>query len=229
MKPLLGILGGFVLTLTIFASGLAFATWLLAAKPVGVVAPSQSVAELWTRNAERVGAAKEALERVPARPVPADPKPAEAAKPEIGPEVTASIEPPADEAPAAAGEGAEATMDLPASHVEWCESRYRSYRLDDNSYRSYSGEQRPCVSPYLDAGAADQGYVKVRDTSMKAAAMDGFATTYQGWPGDDTSGEGASAGVSADHIDYCFSRYRSYRPEDNSYQPYDGGPRQQCE
>ncbi|RWF61803.1 MAG: BA14K family protein, partial [Mesorhizobium sp.] len=50
----MGILGGFVLTLTIFASGLAFATWLLAAKPVGVVAPSQSVAELWTRNADRL-------------------------------------------------------------------------------------------------------------------------------------------------------------------------------
>ena len=35
-------------------------------------------------------------------------------------------------------------------------------------------------------------------------------------------------GLSDDHIDYCFSRYRSYRPEDNSYQPYGGGPRQQC-
>ncbi|MER9071791.1 BA14K family protein [Mesorhizobium sp. M0904] len=23
--------------------------------------------------------------------------------------------------------------------------------------------------------------------------------------------------------------YRSYRPEDNSYQPYSGGPRRQCE
>ncbi|TIW56065.1 MAG: BA14K family protein, partial [Mesorhizobium sp.] len=32
MKALLGILGGFGLTLTVFASGLAFATWLLAAK-----------------------------------------------------------------------------------------------------------------------------------------------------------------------------------------------------
>ncbi|TGV78178.1 BA14K family protein, partial [Mesorhizobium sp. M00.F.Ca.ET.158.01.1.1] len=46
------------------------------------------------------------------------------------------------------------------------------------------------------------------------------------------SGDAASAattGLSADHVDSCFSRYRSYRPEDNSYQPYSGGPRRQCE
>ncbi|MER9232266.1 BA14K family protein [Mesorhizobium sp. M0622] len=24
-------------------------------------------------------------------------------------------------------------------------------------------------------------------------------------------------------MQYCFSRYRSYRPEDNTYQPYSGG------
>ncbi|RUX50229.1 BA14K family protein, partial [Mesorhizobium sp. M7A.F.Ca.AU.001.01.1.1] len=35
--------------------------------------------------------------------------------------------------------------------------------------------------------------------------------------------------LSADHVDSCFSRYRSYRPEDNSYQPYSGGPRRQCQ
>ena len=34
--------------------------------------------------------------------------------------------------------------------------------------------------------------------------------------------------ASSDHVAYCFSRYRSYRPEDNTYQPYGGGPRRQC-
>lgn len=232
MRALLAILGGFVLTLAVFASGLAFAAWLLAAKPVGVVTPSAGVAELWTRNAGPVGAASQALERLPARPVPMDPEPSNAAKPEIGPEVTASIEPSAGDGQGevlAAGEDSVQAAELPAAHVEWCASRYRSYRPDDNSYRSYGGEQRPCISPYIDAGATEQGYVKVRDTSMDAAAMDGYATTYQGWSGKDVSAEGASSGPSADHVDYCFSRYRSYRPEDNSYQPYDGGPRRQCE
>ena len=31
------------------------------------------------------------------------------------------------------------------------------------------------------------------------------------------------------HIASCFARYRSYSPEDNSYQPYGGGSRRQCE
>ncbi len=56
-----------------------------------------------------------------------------------------------------------------------------------------------------------------------------------GWSmdGDVPADEGASYGDGAQlpphHVDYCFSRYRSYRPEDNSYQPYSGGPRRQCE
>ena len=32
---------------------------------------------------------------------------------------------------------------------------------------------------------------------------------------------------SAAHYDYCFSRYRSYRQYDNTFQPY-SGPRKQC-
>ncbi len=38
-----------------------------------------------------------------------------------------------------------------------------------------------------------------------------------------------SAYAGSDHASYCFGRYRSYRPEDNSYQPFGGGPRRQCE
>ena len=34
-------------------------------------------------------------------------------------------------------------------------------------------------------------------------------------------------GVNPRHADWCYSRYRSYRAWDNSFQPY-GGPRQQC-
>ncbi|AQS41957.1 MAG: Hypothetical protein BHV28_12730 [Candidatus Tokpelaia hoelldobleri] len=36
-----------------------------------------------------------------------------------------------------------------ANHIEWCQSRYRSYRLRDNSYVPPSGGGRvPCASPY---------------------------------------------------------------------------------
>ncbi|RWN03483.1 MAG: BA14K family protein [Mesorhizobium sp.] len=34
------------------------------------------------------------------------------------------------------------------AHVEWCYSRYRSYRAWDNTYKPYYGPRRPCISPY---------------------------------------------------------------------------------
>ncbi|TIO10620.1 BA14K family protein [Mesorhizobium sp.] len=209
MKALLAVLGGFGLTLAVFASGLAFATWLLTAEPVRQVAPTSSVAELWTREPRRVNPASQRLERLPARPVDRTSKPADAAA--SAPIVTGSIQPPADEQRA-----------VPAAHVEWCASHYRSYRPSDDHYTSYSGQQRPCISPYFEAGAAD------RISPLPAAS---YVEASDAWPmdGDVPSEETGGAWVSPDHIQYCFSRYRSYRPEDNSYQPYSGGPRRQCE
>jgi hypothetical protein len=34
-------------------------------------------------------------------------------------------------------------------HGQWCAARYRSYDASDNTYRAYSGQRRPCLSPYL--------------------------------------------------------------------------------
>ncbi|WP_144862310.1 BA14K family protein [Mesorhizobium sp. J18] len=34
------------------------------------------------------------------------------------------------------------------SHVDWCYSRYRSYRASDNSFQPYHGPRRECRSPY---------------------------------------------------------------------------------
>lgn len=38
--------------------------------------------------------------------------------------------------------------ELSPAHVEWCYSRYRSYREWDNSYQPYEGPRRECYSPY---------------------------------------------------------------------------------
>jgi hypothetical protein len=35
-----------------------------------------------------------------------------------------------------------------SAHVEWCASRYRSYRAYDNTFQPNSGPRRQCVSPY---------------------------------------------------------------------------------
>lgn len=34
------------------------------------------------------------------------------------------------------------------AHVRWCESQYRSYNVRSNTWVSYSGQVRQCISPY---------------------------------------------------------------------------------
>jgi hypothetical protein len=204
MKAILALVGGFALTLAVFGSGLAFAAWLLVAKPVHQSRPADSVAELWTKDAQPVDKAAQGLERVAAaQPVAPDAAArAQAVPPD--PTVISAVTPAAGEEQAG----------LPASHVSWCANRYRSYNPDDNSYMSYSGEQRPCISPYLDAGAVGQAARPSTEVSYVEGGAAPLAATLE---------------ISTGHVESCFSRYRSYRPEDNSYQPYTGGPRRQCE
>ncbi|RWC32061.1 MAG: BA14K family protein [Mesorhizobium sp.] len=223
MKVVSAVLGGFVLTLAVFASGLAFAVWILSAEPVRQAAPTSSVAELWPREPRKVDPASQRLERVPAREIPDVPvdqvpadrtsKPADAASSAPDLNATASIEPAADEQQA-----------VPAAHVEWCASRYRSYRPSDDHYTSYSGEQRRCVSPYLDAGAAKRVALRPDESASYVEATDTWSMD-----GNVSADETGGAWLPPDHVQYCFNRYRSYRPEDNTYQPYSGGPRRQCE
>jgi len=203
MKAVLALVAGFVLTLAVFASGLAFAAWLIVAKPVHQAGPTDSVSQLWTKDAQKVDKAAPGLERVAAAQPAAPDASARMQSPD--PTSTGAVAPDAGEQQAR----------LPAAHVSWCADRYRSYNPDDNSYMSYSGQQRPCVSPYLD-NSADAGQ----------AAQQPDEVSY------DEGGAAplvATADLSDDHVQSCFSRYRSYRPDDNSYQPYSGGPRRQCE
>lgn len=37
---------------------------------------------------------------------------------------------------------------LSQAHVRWCQDRYISYRLSDNSFQPYNGPRRACVSPF---------------------------------------------------------------------------------
>lgn len=134
------------------------------------------------------------------------------------------IQPPGDDAqPATSPEAAE----MAAAHREWCSSRYRSYRPEDDSYTSYSGENRRCVSPYSDvlveadsgiqppAGNAEASFGEMSEASAATAEYE-------------TGPAGAGVNMTVEHVEDCFRRYRSYRMSDNTYQPYGGGPRKQC-
>lgn len=94
---------------------------------------------------------------------------------------------------------------LSEEHVAWCSSRYRSYQVADNSYQPYRGGRRECLSPFFKVAKVEDD-----ETYQLAASQE------------------ADRPLTSDFIASCMSRYRSYRVEDNTYQPYGGGPRMQC-
>lgn len=50
--------------------------------------------------------------------------------------------------PAVAAPPVYAPVRLSAAHVNWCENRWKSYRVSDNSYQPLNGPRQACVSPY---------------------------------------------------------------------------------
>jgi hypothetical protein len=252
VKSLLGMLsiaGGFVVSLGMFAAGLGFAAWFIAAEPAQKPRPSAEVASLWTAEPRRIDTAAQDLERVPALPAGQMAQPAsariesafaaDASAGPVDPVTTGSVQ------PAQLGP----SNGLPTSHEKWCVERYRSYRPHDGSYTSYSGEVRTCISPFMEDTADNTARAPawVQDELVEDSAFQGETIEQTG---DEAQGLGlpperyvedqpaaleyasdAEGGgwIDADHMAYCFSRYRSYRPEDNTYQPFGGGPRRQCE
>lgn len=97
----------------------------------------------------------------------------------------------------------DASMDKQAFNISACQQRYRSYRADDNSYKPFDGgPRRQCD---IGANPAPVAIVKAAPQSDNVA---------------DNS--------TSDHGAWCSSRYSSYNPSDNSYQPFGGGARREC-
>lgn len=249
MKGLLAGLCGFALSLALFLSGAAVATFILTGKPAPEPRLDMNQSDIWTRHPRAVNTADQQFERLPARTAATDlssretgvaatgnegeeqlpPEPGVAtignkAKEELPSEpldtaTTASIQPmPSAQQPTSSSR--------PTAHVEWCASRYRSYRPHDNSYTPFSGGRRTCISPYMDTvrGPTEDVSPPPRDIyEIYAEDAEDPPTTMDLSvdPSEDTN-------LTQEHVSYCFSRYRSYRPDDNSYQPYGGGPRKQC-
>lgn len=214
MKPILAALAGFLLSSAIFISGAGVAIYFLMAEPVHKPDASQKVSNF------RKGAGTAVAAVGDIRPVSssnAQDMPGLEDETHARPEEThtASTEPldAIDEINTSSintsndpstDQASDAYEPLPAEHVAWCSDRYRSYQPETNSYTAYSGESRPCISAYW--------------TSEMIAnkSEEQFSTSNE------------SIALSREHVQDCMSRYRSYRPEDNTYQPYGGGPRRQC-
>lgn len=247
MKAFLAIIGGFVASLGMFIGGVLLATTFLTAEPAREPGPSGTVAAMWSAEPRVVDADAQDFERVSAIPQSAEwndtaaadaesanaEAMAESQSPAVDIMTTASVQPEEEEAveiqtvsvkPVTEedrGETSPASR-FPIAHVEWCANHYRSYRASDNSYQPYSGGRRACVSPYAGdvAGAAQTS----SEEDYTVQTNDASYETVQ-YTSDETQ---SSVYITPEHVNDCFSRYRSYRPSDNTYQPYNGGPRRQC-
>lgn len=222
MKYALAAFCGMAITLCVFVAGVTFALAYLAADRPRELAMEQALEFPLEPVRVKTGASTSAFAE-PDRPVSAHGS--AAAQPSLEP--AAEIENPEAETESA-------VPALSREHVAWCTDRYRSYRVEDNSYTPYSGGSRECISPFssTDGQAEEAVTIEARASNAPeefygeptiAEAAD--YSDYQPYQAEEWAGYAADS----DHIAYCFARYRSYRPEDNSYQPFGGGPRRKCE
>lgn len=254
MKPILLLLGSLVLLVLVFLSGVIITANVIA-KPEPHKFANMDTPDLWTSKPKAVGTAGRDYKRLPTATPPASvaadtpETPAvqqAAAGVAVDNTVTGSINP---QQPAAAPqpqailpqtqEERKAMVD--PAQADWCFARYRSYRIEDNSYQPFrGGPRRQCRAP----GAAATGTVAaapVPDQPQASQMQDELqplpetpAARANQRADDGAAGYAQSQAIDADipagsHEEWCLARYRSYQAEDNSYQPFAGGPRRQCQ
>jgi hypothetical protein len=249
VKAILLLLSGIVFAVMVFLSGVAVTAFLIA-EPEPHHFANVEHPDLWTSKPVVVSGGEQRYERIAAVTAEVDLPASDAEGQPI-----VSQEPAADEidgvATAALDQTGETALEDPISgseinqaHADWCFARYRSYRIEDNTYQPYSGGQRrSCESPIGMSGGETTVSVD-GDGQMEdqALAQQVSATSTMIGRGQDgrlvreidrssapqnASYDGMSMGNAA-HEEWCQSRYRSYRADDNSYQPY-GGMRRTCQ
>jgi hypothetical protein len=246
MRTIAAMIAGLLLSTVTFFAGLIIAlTYLNAGEPDHQL-NGRNTATLWTGEPVAVDKTSQSFERLPARPKPKTQAVAARNKAGTGGKAimstaptthaatdTQSIDPMttgAIEAKAPLADDARDTWRT-TSHMQWCSNRYRSYRADDNSYRPYGGARRPCQSPYFNVATADFSADAAANSNDLRAADEDRQRIEEASPETEQASyqEMPSDYADSNHIQSCLERYRSYRPEDNSYQPFDGGPRRQCQ
>src|SRR5690606_17678490 len=141
MRYFLAMLTGLAATLGVFAGGVAFAVAYLFAEPVAEQNLSSASSVAFSTTPRKINPADQNYERI-ASILPPDTLSASQVAELVQDDVT-------DQMTTASTTREEAPkVSLSREHVAWCSKRYRSYRPETNSYRSYSGRSRECVSPY---------------------------------------------------------------------------------
>lgn len=215
MRSLFSLVLGITMAVVLFVGGVAAASWILA-EPAPHRFAHLDERPLWTNRPVAIDPQTQSFERIAAAPVPPvflamavdvpdDRKPPVDMASDEATFQNASL----DMATTGAIENEPMTTLAGTPHAEWCQSRYNSYRLEDNTYQPYNGPRRSCESPHM-AGEIAPDTARAETVAYSAGA------------------ERAMVQADNSHVNWCLQRYRSYRLEDNTYQPYNG-PRRACE
>ena len=242
MKAVIGIISGFVVSLFMFAGGAGIAAYLLAVEPVPEQHASRDTADLWSAEPRRVDTDEQEFVRTESiapegetaeltttsgYPVEDDTAELAMAEPaELDTMQTGSAEP-LQETEIDRPSRQEIMGPLLVAHLNWCREQYRSYSPDTNTYRAYRGGVRECVSPYMQdiqaaAMLADQEQASAQSIEIDEPEQNSSMIYYA------ANDRQPMMSRDSEHMRDCARRYRSYRFEDNTYQPYGGGPRRQC-
>lgn len=243
MRAILLLLTTLVFAVTVFCTGLAVTAHIIA-EPEPHRFAHLDTPPLWTSEPVAIDPTKQNYERIAAIPAIASLPPVETKDQEFAARSAENYpsETPVDQSVDGAQTSAVLRDDMPAmaaadpAHTEWCFERYRSYNMDDNSYQPYGGGPRAqCRSPWTPMAqngqantTGDQYGIQMGEPSvgreLSAGAQTVDMTSDPQLPREHAA---ASAPVGS-HEEWCYARYRSYRVDDNSYQPFDGGPRRAC-
>ncbi|CAN7327041.1 BA14K family protein [Neorhizobium sp. LjRoot104] len=245
MKPILLLLGSLVLVVMVFLSGVIITANVIA-EPEPHKFAHMDTPDLWTSQPKAVDTVKQNYQRLPGAMPPAslaaDKQETPAVRQasagvSVDKTVTASINP---QQPASVPQPqAERKAMVDPAQADWCFARYRSYRIEDNSYQPFSGgPRRQCQAPgaaVTETVAADPAPSQALQIEDELQPLPEKLTARVSQQADDgAAGYAPSRAIDADtaagsHQEWCFDRYRSYQAEDNSYQPFAGGPRRQCQ
>lgn len=221
MKTVAAIIASLLLSVVTFSIGVFGAILYFSAPEPASLSRTTEVADLWTTEPTVVARNQHQLERVAAHQIPASHTEVSSLSNETVEErVLSDAEPDGFVTSSIAEEPNQRSETLFREHVQWCRSRYNSYRADDGTYQPYNGKRRLCVSPYT----ADQ--IEIRDQNG-GVAEEVLLSAHRSLGDSEQNSELLTADID-DHTRKCSERYRSYRSEDNTYQPYNGGPRRQC-
>jgi hypothetical protein len=220
MKAIAALAAGVLLSFMTFVAGVLGTAVYLSETPAPKAQRSSDVSDLWTSEPVAVATQGQRLERVAARSIQQEDR-SEETYPIEGGEAAYIDRVETGSTPGI--EQALFTETEPANpnHVEWCASRYNSYRAEDDTYQPYRGKRRRCNSPYQDVANNVSDFVTV-------AQANAVRSRTLGDDAADTFTIRSAYVVDREHAKRCNTRYRSYRMDDNTYQPLSGGPRRQC-